>query len=137
MTETCLQVRLGGERYAIPADRVLEVAELGDLTIVPGAPVALSGICNLRGTILPVIDLATILRIARTEQNQAIIVTRYEHALVGLAVSSVIGVDELPPTSEPTHSPHLRGAVLLDGALIGVVAVDSVVESVVGEPARA
>lgn len=137
MTEMCLQVGLGSERYAIPVASVLEVAEPCNVAVVPGAPSALLGICNLRGTILPVFDLATILGVPRGEDGGVIVVTRYEHASVGLAVSTVIGVDELPPPSEPTQSPHLKGAVLHEQALIGVIAADSIIETVVGEPARA
>ena len=136
MAETYLQVGLGNEHYAIPADSVLEVAELGGLTAVPGAPSALIGVCNLRGTILPVIDLAAILRVASREDEQVMLVARYQHALVGLAAGRVIGVEELPPSGEPAQSPHLTGAVLRDGALIGVIDLDSVIDSVVGEPTR-
>ena len=129
MTETHVHVRIGAERYAIPAGRVLEVADLVDLTAVPGAPSAVIGVSNLRGTILSVVDLGMILEVPTGQDHQVILVVRYEQTLVGLAVSGVIGVEELPPPSEPARSPHLAGAILLDGAMVGVISVDSVIEA--------
>ena len=55
--------RLGG--YAMPIEHVLEVADLGQLTAVPGAGPEMLGVRNLHGQILPVVDLAPLLGIPR------------------------------------------------------------------------
>ena len=49
---------IGGVRYALELRWVREVVSLGFVTGVPTAPAALSGVCNLHGTILPVLDVA-------------------------------------------------------------------------------
>jgi purine-binding chemotaxis protein CheW len=49
--------QLAGQRYAIEAMHVLEVCPFRQLTPVPSAPPVLLGIMNLRGRILPVLDL--------------------------------------------------------------------------------
>lgn len=57
---------LGGERYAIDTRYVLEVSPLTQVTRVPGAGATLVGVANLRGTLLPVFDLAQVLGLEHT-----------------------------------------------------------------------
>ena len=52
---------IGGMRYAVELRWIKEVVSLGFVTSVPTAPEALSGVCNLHGTILPVLDIGTLL----------------------------------------------------------------------------
>lgn len=54
-------IRLGRERYAIEAVRVLEVTVLRELTPLPGAPPPLLGVTHWRGDILTVLDLRALL----------------------------------------------------------------------------
>ena len=53
-----VRLRVGSELYAIPIENVLEVAELGELSAVPGAEPVVLGVRNLHGQVLPVFDLA-------------------------------------------------------------------------------
>jgi chemotaxis signal transduction protein len=52
---------IGGARYAVELRWVREVVSLGFVTGVPTAPDALGGVCNLHGTILPVLDVGALL----------------------------------------------------------------------------
>lgn len=52
---------VGAARYAVELRWVREVVTLGFVTAVPTAPPAVGGVCNLHGTILPVLDLAALL----------------------------------------------------------------------------
>jgi purine-binding chemotaxis protein CheW len=52
---------VGTTRYALELRWVREVVSLGFVTGVPTAPTALGGVCNLHGTILPVLDVAALL----------------------------------------------------------------------------
>ncbi len=56
-----VKVRVGSEMYALPIASVLEVAELGDLTALPGAAAGVLGLRNFHGQVLPVFDLAHVL----------------------------------------------------------------------------
>ncbi|HZX32495.1 MAG TPA: chemotaxis protein CheW, partial [Rhodocyclaceae bacterium] len=49
---------LGGEAFAIDIARTREITEYGSLTEVPMVPKAIRGVINLRGAVVPVIDLA-------------------------------------------------------------------------------
>ena len=52
---------IGAARHAVELRWVREIVSLGFVTSVPTAPAALGGVCNLRGTILPVLDVDTLL----------------------------------------------------------------------------
>ena len=51
--------KLGVEDYAIPIERVREIIRVGDITRVPDAPPHIRGVANVRGRILPVVELRT------------------------------------------------------------------------------
>ena len=57
----CL-ITLGGEFFAIDLRHVREVFELESITPVPGMPLSLVGVANLRGTVVPLADLRPALR---------------------------------------------------------------------------
>jgi purine-binding chemotaxis protein CheW len=130
-----VRVRVADEHYALAVEDVLEVAELGDVTPVPGAGAAVLGVRNLRGQVLPVVDLATVFDLPPA-QSERIVIAERGGLRAGLAVDAVAGVEELPEASEEVDSPHLAGAALADGALVGVIDVASVLEAVEGSNAR-
>jgi purine-binding chemotaxis protein CheW len=53
-----LTFRIAGEEYAIPAGRALEIVRCDDVTKVPTTPPWIRGLTNLRGEMLPIIDIA-------------------------------------------------------------------------------
>jgi len=130
-----VRVRVADEHYALPVADVLEVAELGEVTPVPAAGAAVLGVRNLRGQVLPVVDLATVFELSPTQPGRIVIAER-GGLRAGLAVDGVAGVEELPEASEEVDSRHLAGAALADGVLVGVVDVGSVLEAVEESNAR-
>jgi purine-binding chemotaxis protein CheW len=130
-----VRVRVADEHYALAVEDVLEVAELGDVTPVPGAGAAMLGVRNLRGQVLPVVDLATVFELPPA-QSERIVIAERGGLRAGLAVDAVVGVEQLPEASEEVDSPHLAGAALTEGALVGVIDVGSVLEAVEGSNAR-
>ena len=124
-----MRVQVADEHYALPVADVLEVAELGDVTPVPGAGPAVLGVRNLRGQVLPVVDLATIFEVAPGKDERIVIAER-DGLRAGLAVDAVAGVEQLPEATEEVGSGHLVGAALADGALVGVIDVESVLAAV-------
>jgi purine-binding chemotaxis protein CheW len=127
VTGVFVRVRAGGEHYALPVERVLEVGALGEVTPVPGAPPAVIGVRNLRGQIIPVVDLAELLGLDAATERSSVVVADVGGGRTGLAVESVEDVGELPPPSESTDAKHLTGAALVDGVLVGLVDLDSAV----------
>jgi purine-binding chemotaxis protein CheW len=90
-----VRIRLGEEPYALPLTSVTEVAELGDITPVPGAPPAVLGIRNLRGQTLPIVDLAAAIGAAPGTPRR-IVVVGHERLRAGLAVDQVLDVGPGP-----------------------------------------
>jgi purine-binding chemotaxis protein CheW len=130
---TYVRARVGAEDYALPVEEVVEVDELGEVTPMPGAPPAVLGVCNLRGQVVPVVDLATVLGLADAPKERMMIVED-ESGRAALVVSEVMDVGTLPEISEQTDSDLLRGAVIVDGALVGVIDVKRVLDAVGGVP---
>ena len=116
-------LRVGAEAYALPVENVLEVAELGNVSPIPGSAPAVLGVRNLRGQVLPVFDLATIFGIGREGQAARLVVAEESGRRAGLAIDEVTDVGPLPDTSEEAESEFLVGAALANEGLIGVVDV--------------
>jgi purine-binding chemotaxis protein CheW len=121
MTMVHVRVLAGGEHYAIPVDSVLEIAEHSQISEVPGAPAEVLGVRNLRGQVIPVIDLATSLGLQSSSEKERIVVVDDGGRLAGLAVDAVVDVGALGEVTEEVDSPYLRGALLVAGALVGVI----------------
>jgi purine-binding chemotaxis protein CheW len=122
MTATHLRVRSGEEQYALPVEEVREIAPLGRVSPVPGAPAEVLGVWNLRGDVMAVIDLATVLGIAGGEASRIVVAEQGDlHA--GLVVDEVIDICSLPEAREPVESEYLSGSVLVDRVPVGIVDV--------------
>ncbi len=62
---------LGEERMAVPMERVVEIIRVPEVVRVPLGPACLEGLANLRGSVLPVVDLRTALGRGRGEETEA------------------------------------------------------------------
>jgi len=124
MSAVHVRVRLGEESYAVPVEHVIEVAELGELSPVPGARSSVLGVRNLRGDVLPVFDLASVLGIAGDSLPRWLLITEHGSLRAGFAIDEVTDVGALPPVGEETQSTLLAGAALDDSGLVGVVDVE-------------
>jgi purine-binding chemotaxis protein CheW len=125
-----VRVHVGAESYSLPIGNVREIAVLGEVALLPGAPGPVLGVLNLHGQVLPVIELAGMLGIPHKARPLRIVIAEDGGRLAGLAVDSVTGVEVLPETSEEVASPHLLGAALVDGVLVGAIDVAAVFDAV-------
>jgi purine-binding chemotaxis protein CheW len=89
-----LTFTLGAEEYGTDILKVQEIKGYVPITPIPGTPPFVKGVMNLRGAIIPVIDLRMKLDMAETAHNQftVIIVVRITDRAVGLIVDSVSDV---------------------------------------------
>ena len=130
-----VRLRMGRERYAMPIENVLEVAELGSLAALPGAGAAVLGVRNLRGQVLPVFDLARVLAIAGDVAPPRVVVAEHDGRLAGLAVDEVTDVVALAAEAEPAEAEYLSGAILEDGQLVGILDVERLFGALAAEAA--
>lgn len=86
-----LSFQLASETYAVPIRTVSEIIGLGEITHVPNLPVYMKGIINLRGKVLPVMDLRRKFSLPTTEYNRetCIIIVDIWSRKVGLIVDTV------------------------------------------------
>ena len=102
-----LSFALGEEHYGVDILKVQEIRGYDSATRLPDAPDYIKGVINLRGTIVPVIDLRLKLRLkeARYDAFTVMIVLNVEDRVVGIVVDSVSDViplndDQIRPTPE-------------------------------------
>jgi purine-binding chemotaxis protein CheW len=92
---------LDKEEYGVDISQVQEIIRLVDITHVPRAPHFIEGVINLRGQLIPIIDLRTrfdMPRIAPTKSTR-IVVTEIGHKRIGIVVDSVSEVLNIPVES--------------------------------------
>lgn len=106
-------IKLGKEYYGIPIDNVISIEKLGQTTRVPNAPYCIKGVINLRGEVVPVINLRIKLGMEPedSDENSRIVVVAVNELVAGLIVDSsseVLEIDkeniDKPPTNENNKS---------------------------------
>ena len=120
--------RIGKETYGVRIGSVREIVRVPEITIVPNAPEAIEGVINLRGKIIPVMDLRKRFGNAgiQPDKKNRILVVELESRLLGLIVSSASEVLKIPPSEiEPPgtvfaegESSYVTGVGKLKGRLI-------------------
>jgi purine-binding chemotaxis protein CheW len=107
-----LTFRLGGEEYGIDILRVQEIRSYEQPTRIANSPAFLKGVVNLRGVIVPIIDLRVKLNCATAEFNAftVVIVLNIMGRVVGAVVDSVSDVLELS-TEQVKPAPSMNAQV--------------------------
>ena len=92
-----LTFALGEEEYGVEILKVQEIRGYDTVTRLPDAPDYIKGVINLRGTIVPVIDMRLKFRLAKAEYNAltVMIVLNVADRVVGMVVDSVSDVIRL------------------------------------------
>lgn len=132
---------LDGTQYAIPMENVLELQRLPRITPLPLTPDWLCGVTNLRGEVLSVIDLRSLLGLpaADSSLSQRLVVVRstVEEIATGWIVDRMIGVrrlasDDMQPSSTLTIGAAVRflsGIVDCEGQLVALMDVNRILSS--------
>jgi purine-binding chemotaxis protein CheW len=143
--------RLANENYAIDIQSVQEIVRMQAITAIPGAADYIEGITNLRGRVVPVIDLRKRCGIAASDHTAEtrIVVVSNEGSMVGLVVDAVTEVLRIPaddieyPSGLMTgpENSYLRGTAKLDNRLVSLMDLEGLLpaEQIVEEetaPAR-
>lgn len=94
-----LTFRIAEQEYALDIMSVREIRGWTHATPLPHAPHYMKGVINLRGTVLPVMDLSARLGLPRREQSDrnVIIVVKLDDTMTGLLVDAVSDIVALSP----------------------------------------
>ena len=131
---------LGGEMFAIGILGIKEIIEYGSLTTVPMMPEFIRGVINLRGAVVPVVDLSARFGRPPTEvtRRSCIVIIEAEAESekhdIGVVVDSVSEVLEIPGTEiEPApsfgakiRSDFIQGMGKVDGKFVIILDADKV-----------
>lgn len=126
---------LGGQCFALAVDAVREIRALGAWSVLPGGPAWVLGVMNLRGLVIPLIDLRIRLRLAPVEQDgpPVMVVVASGGKLAGLVVDGVQEVVELTVADragsghEVTCGP-VEGLASMDGRVVVVLSIEAIVD---------
>jgi purine-binding chemotaxis protein CheW len=92
--------RVGNETYGVRIAAVREIVRVPEITSVPNAPEIIEGVINLRGKIIPVMDLRKRFGLSEivTDKKNRILVVDLENKLLGLIVNSASEVLKISPS---------------------------------------
>lgn len=132
--DTWVTFNLDKEVFALPVTHVQEILRVATITRMPHAPQPVRGVTNMRGRVLPVVDLRVRLGLAPKEMGATdrILVVGSRGHLLGLLVDSVQQVVRLargsvqppPPDVMTAQSDYILGVYHLQGDLVILLDVD-------------
>jgi purine-binding chemotaxis protein CheW len=127
---------VGAQEFCIDIMGVREIRGWTQATPLPHAPSYVRGVINLRGAVLPIVDLAMRFGLGLTEPTprSVIIVVQVQQQVIGLLVDAVSDILTVPEASmQPTPDiasdlakTFVKGVYAVDGRMISIVALDSV-----------
>jgi purine-binding chemotaxis protein CheW len=130
---------LNDEEYALNALNVREILELTQITRVPHLPEFLRGVINLRGAIIPVLDLKRRfgMKAGSDKKRACIIVTGYSAGLKGIIVDAVSDVLHIPEESisyppsfgSQIRTDFIRGIGRTDGKILLILDAETLLTS--------
>ena len=115
--------RLERDRYALPLSAIREVVVAPtEYTRVPRAPVSVKGVVNLRGRVVPVVDLRALLEVAPhpTAVSTRLILLELGRRELGLLITDVDGVESI---EKVTPSPQALAPMVRGLARVGALAI--------------
>jgi purine-binding chemotaxis protein CheW len=144
---------LGSETYGLDIATVHEIIRMQPITKVPKAPIYVEGVINLRGKVIPVIDIGKRFGFEKSERakNNRIVVVYIQDTTLGIIVDSVTEVIRIPNDAVEAvsdivstgNSDYLQGIAKLGDKMVILLALekllstDSTLAGITGRAAEA
>ena len=125
--------------FGINVFKVLEVMRRPEITWMPGANAIVRGVADVRGRVIPVLDLGRLLNVDEPDCDQYLIVTEYNRSLQGFLVGSIerivhLDVSQVEPPGEDSR--YLTAVTRVDGKWVQILDVEQVLADVAGGPPK-
>ena len=130
---------LGRGNYGIPIENVFEIKKMEEITVVPKAPKFIEGVINLRGNVIPVVDLRKrfgMEKIEYTKKTKIIIVEigKRQFGLIVDAVAEVVTlsndqIEQSLPTVSGLKAEFINGIGKLNEKLIIILEISRILQS--------
>ena len=137
--------RVGAQEFCVDIMSVREIRGWTPATPLPHAPPFVKGVINLRGTVLPILDLSERLGLGETAASarHVIIVTRIGRQLVGLLVDAVCDIltinDEAlqpaPDVACDTVRTFIKGLLPLEDRMVSLISLEQMLPQAEAEAA--
>jgi purine-binding chemotaxis protein CheW len=132
---------LNDEEYAVDILSVQEINRITEITKVPNSPDYVEGVINLRGKVIPVINLRSKFgfEAKATDDDSRIIIMEIQGIVNGVIVDSVSevlripasAIEAAPAVASDTISQYIKGLAKLENRLVILVEIDHLVEEAV------
>ncbi len=109
MEEQLVVFELSGEAYGVNVTQVQSIIPMPEIITVPGAPSFVEGVVNLRGMVVPVVDLRNRFDLSQPTNGRksVIVIAELNDLRIGLVVDKVTEVAKIPETDIEPPSPLL------------------------------
>jgi purine-binding chemotaxis protein CheW len=134
---------IGDEQYGVDIMAVREIKEWSNVTHLPKQPDYVRGVLNLRGVMVPIIDLRCRFGEGVTESTPThiVIVVQIEGRQVGLLADRVLDIvsvetskiQAVPEVSANARASFLSGLISIDGAMIALVDLPNLLTAEIGD----
>ena len=131
-----ISFRIGAQEFCVDIMEVREIRGWTPATALPQAPAFVRGVINLRGAVLPIVDLGARLGLGTADPTarHVIIVAQVQNQVVGLlvdAVSDILTVtdDMIQPTPDVASEmvrTFVRGLLAIEGRMVSFISLDRV-----------
>jgi len=129
---------VSGQKFCLEITQIREIRRWSPVTVLPHAPEDVLGVMNLRGSVIPIYDLAVRFNLGRAEagERNVVIVTAIDDVQVGLLVESVAeiisvpiaSIQETPDIKSNTTSECIPGVISRDDEMIRIINLTSVIK---------
>ena len=119
-----LLVDLGEESYGIPISNIIQIVEMQPITHIPDMPNYVKGIINIRGQIIPTIDLRSRFHLPEKEADKktCIVIIAHENNSMGLIVDTVSEVRSIPK-DDVAPAPQVKNLSINERYILGLAKV--------------
>lgn len=138
-TKEYLAFRLGDEEYGMDIHKVQELRGYDAVTQIANAPVFIKGVVNLRGIIVPIVDMRIKFNLGKLTYDQftVVIVLNVVGRVIGMVVDSVADVinlseEQIKPAPEMgavVQTEHVTGIGTVDERMIILIDIDKLMSS--------
>ena len=131
-----ISFRIGDQEFCVDIMSIREIRGWTPATALPHSPGFVRGVINLRGAVLPIVDLAARFGLPETDPSarHVIIVAQVASQVVGLLVDAVsdiltVNQDTIQPTPEVASDmarSFVRGVLAVEGRMISLIGLDQI-----------
>jgi purine-binding chemotaxis protein CheW len=136
-----IELGIAGESYGIKIEHIHEIIRVQQITQIPNSKPYMTGVINLRGSIVPIVSLRSRFSIGESQATSStrIIVVNMDEVMVGLVVDrvqQVITIDHIQPPPEQVgalEGKFISGMGQANGQLIGILKLNEILGLGAGE----